>query len=962
MSPDNGSRVKEVFKAASGRPLEDRARYLDAACSDDVELRAEVESLLLDRDRLSEERADSVEETEFVEETVKGSGQPGSIGRYRIVSLLGEGGMGRVYEAEDPELRRKVALKVLPEAFVDDPKRLERFKREARSVAALSHPNIVTLHSVEEAEGTHFLTMELVQGEPLDRMIPQQGFELGEILGRATQLADGLRAAHDRGIVHRDLKPANVIVDSEDRIRILDFGLAKVQFGTEIESQAATELALTAQGTVLGTAPYMSPEQVAGEDCDHRSDIFSLGSILYEMSTGRRPFPGESSGQVMTAILQQSPSLLTEARPDLPVDLERVIHRCLEKEPAKRYQTAAELREALEVLPVRGAASRRLVRRYFRRLSRVWVLVAVGAGILGIVGIALFTAFFGGRKGGELRQARVVKSVLQQFVDPAGAFSVRLAISPQGDRVAYCISRENKTELYLREFDSFEARLVHTATSLKHPVFSPDGDWVGFLEDLRVFKKLPVNGGSPVTIGTVGNVQGLIWDGGSFVAGSQTSTGGLSEIDAEGATTQLTKPALERGEVSHRYPQVLPGGQAILFTILMADRNSWADGSIAVYDRERGEVRVVLEGGVKARYSATGHLVYASAEKLLAVPFDLETLTVGGTPVPLVDDLHTATGSPNFDLAADGTLVYASGEGKPAEVRLILVDRAGRTQRVLSEGSFSQHPRFAPDGRRIVFARGSFTSDIVVLDLERDTQTPVTFRWLNILPRWTLDGQRIRFQSTRTGIWSSHRRRADGGGEVERVLALDHMADVAVATEQLVVSMEETDGPHGWDLWLRDTAEDEAPRPFVVSPGDDRFPELSPDGRWIAYESNRSGRSEIYLRSLEEEFSEWQVSAGGGRDARWNPAGGELFYFNGEQLFAVSLDTSGKSPTLGETSILFERPIQSGYLGQNYDVSPDGRTFVLAEPGAAASGPSRIVLFQGLDAVLNRTGNLTNVP
>ena len=378
------SRVKELFLATRGKQSERREEYLDQACGKDTELRREVESLLNEHDRQHMESG-----APTTPEAAPGAGDPligGTLDRYRILGMLGRGGMGVVYEAEDPELRRKVALKVLPEEFAVDPNRLERFKREARSVAALSHPNIVTLYSVEAAPSPagsgdlHFLTMELVEGEPLDRLIPKQGLDLGEILGRATQLADGLRAAHEQGIVHRDLKPANVIVDTEGRLRILDFGLAKAQHAQPESTEVDTSVALTVHGTVLGTAPYMSPEQVAGRVCDHRSDIFSLGSILYEMSSGRRPFSGESFTEVMSAILQDDPRPVTDLRADLPEGLVRIISRCLEKDPAKRFQTARAVRDALEELRSTARAGTRRLAGYR------WAAIAATVAVVAVLG------------------------------------------------------------------------------------------------------------------------------------------------------------------------------------------------------------------------------------------------------------------------------------------------------------------------------------------------------------------------------------------------------------------------------------------------------------------------------------------------------------------------------------------------------------------------------------------------
>jgi serine/threonine protein kinase len=422
MNPDWRTRIKEVYLAARGQKPEDRQRYLEKACGDDEEMRREVESMLLEGTQAAkledlslegetgdwlppDRKASGTESSDSSRgpgPTASPAGPGDSIGRYRIVSLVGEGGMGKVYEAEDPELERRVALKVLPESLARDPKALERFKREARTVAALSHPNIVTLYSVEESEGTHFLTMELVRGEPLSRLIPEEGFDLKELLERAIPLADGLRAAHERGIVHRDLKPGNVMVDAEGRVRILDFGLAKLHTDLPGESQEAALTALTALGAIVGTVPYMSPEQVSGKPADQRSDIFSLGIILYEMCTGRRPFGGETATHTMSAILRDRPERVSEIRADLPEHLGRIVRRCLEKEPEKRYQSAQVVREELEELKREVESGPTMVHQGAGVASppsrRRWIGLAAS---LAVVAAVAFLSFWPGRQDTE---------------------------------------------------------------------------------------------------------------------------------------------------------------------------------------------------------------------------------------------------------------------------------------------------------------------------------------------------------------------------------------------------------------------------------------------------------------------------------------------------------------------------------------------------------------------------------
>jgi hypothetical protein len=453
-------RVKELFLAARERRPEERQVYLDEACGEDAELRHELESLLIEHDRQGGEARPPDSPPAAPEPADAPARDPlvgRTLGRYRILGVVGKGGMGTVYEAEDPELRRTVALKILPPAVARDPKRLERFKREARSVAALSHPNVVTLHSVEEEGEIHFLTMELVHGEPLDRLIPDHGLDLGEILDRATQLAEGLRAAHEQRIIHRDLKPANLIIDTEGRLRILDFGLAKAQPDRLNGTQAGTSIALTVEGTVLGTAPYMSPEQVEGRSLDARSDIFSFGSILYEMATGRWPFPGKTLGAITAAILRDEPTPLTRLRKDLPEGLQRIVDRCLAKEPAKRYQSARELRDALAAMQaaVRSASLPRATPPRYRGHQeeqyepatgdrRPGLVAAVLAATAGVIGLWL-----GFRMAPELPppEIRKVDLVLPgEF--PIQFFQAPPQVAPDGSAVLFGA----ETGLYVRGY------------------------------------------------------------------------------------------------------------------------------------------------------------------------------------------------------------------------------------------------------------------------------------------------------------------------------------------------------------------------------------------------------------------------------------------------------------------------------------------------------------------------------
>jgi serine/threonine protein kinase len=814
------SRVKELFLAACERRPEERQSYLDEACGDDDELRHEIESLLIEHDRQSAEAGPPGSPPASPEPADDPPSDPlvgRTLGRYRILGVVGKGGMGTVYEAEDPDLRRKVALKVLPAAVAGDPKRLERFKREARSVAALSHPNVVTLHSVEEEGDTHFLTMELVQGEPLDRLIPDHGLDLGEILVRATQLAEGLRAAHEQGIIHRDLKPANVIVDTEGRLRILDFGLAKAQPARPDSSHAETSLDLTVQGTVLGTAPYMSPKQVEGKPLDRRSDIFSLGSILYEMATGRWPFPGETVGKVMSAILRDEPTLVTQLRSDLPEGLERIVSRCLEKDPAKRYQSARELRDALAAMQpaVSSASLARATPPRYR--GRRWA-VAVAA-VVAVVAAVAVLSWLRGRQSSEPPAVTSTRLYSSRPITSSGLVT-GAAISPDGKYVAYSESYQGRQSLHLRQLGSAQSlELIPPAPARYWTMtFTLDSTDIVFGRKDRenplgaLFQISALGGAERRLVERMDSSPSFSPDGSRFTwLRADFPTPGASALmiaNADGSDEQVLATRTLPEVLAPRFftaPSWSPDGSLIAASVMS---NETRQGKIVGFDVETGAVAWTSEhpwrwiGRVEWLPDGDALLAIGAAGKrpdfqIWYVPYPrgaphqitgdlfqyrLASLTADGNSLVTVAEteetalwahrrdgtgrrarisLTRMDGRFGFDLTADGRIVLQTVEAGQMELAVMNLD--GSRRQLLTDGPLREvYPRVTAKGKVVycTWTPGSLDAELRQMEIDgTDSQLLSTLRGRYITPALSPDGDWAVIPKA-SGLW---RLPLDGG-------------------------------------------------------------------------------------------------------------------------------------------------------------------------------------------------------
>jgi eukaryotic-like serine/threonine-protein kinase len=871
------------------------------------------------------------------------------LGPYEILSPLGAGGMGEVYRARDTRLDRTVAIKILPTHLSQNAEARERFDREARAISSLSHPNICHLYDVGQQDGTSYLVMEYLEGETLADRLRKGPLRLEQVLTMGAEICEGLEKAHRSGVVHRDLKPSNIML-TKSGAKLMDFGLAKagaaaVGAGSSSDSLATMSQPLTAQGTIVGTFQYMSPEQVEGKEADPRSDIFSLGAVLYEMVTGKRAFEGKTTASMIAAIMASHPAPISTIQPMSPPMLERLVKGCLAKDPDERLQTAHDVE--LDLKWIAEAPIPAGVPAAARRSARFWmtatvVLLVASSLITGAYLMRSPKLQYGSAKRVVIRLSGTAPLALARLA-PLGIGRTSFALSADGTHLVYVADLGETSQLYVRPMDELEAAPIPGTQGAYGPFFSPDGRWIGFFAENKL-KKVSLLGGDPVVLCEARTPHGGSWGPDDTVVFSDEEGGKLIQLRASGGQVRTvpitTNDTLSLGShgLTLYSSQILPGGKWVLVTVPVSA--NWDFARIAALSLETGELNFVINGGTSPHYISTGHLVFTRGKTLMAAPFDLAQHKVTGPAVAVLDGVKTeAWGAAQFAVSDDGTLVYLPGAAGWIG-KLVSVDRTGRATALPLPAQAYGVLKFSPGGERLAVEIGGATDDVWVYESTRGALTRLTTEGSNSRPTWTPDGKRVTFRSFREGTSSIVQKLADGSGMEERLLTNKYPSfPGSWSPDGSVLAFSESTPTDDEDLWILPMHGDRTPRPFLQTHFAEWGPGFSPDGHWIAYTSDESGRSEVYVRPYPGPGGKWQISTKGGEEPRWSQSG-ELFYRNATKWMAVRVHTSPIF-SVEKPQVMFEGNYIN-VMGIEYDVAPDGRHFVMIEANEPKSPPTEL--------------------
>ena len=852
------------------------------------------------------------------------------LGPYQIIAPLGAGGMGEVYRARDTKLERDVALKILPEAFANDPDRMARFEREAKVLAALNHPHIAAIYGLEQSA----LVMELVEGPTLAERIARGPLPLEEALPIARQIAEALEYAHEKGIIHRDLKPANVKLTADEQVKLLDFGLAKALEGDAASSANPANsptLTLTAThvGTILGTAGYMSPEQAKGKQVDRRADIWAFGVVLYEMLVGRQLYAGETIAEILAAVLMKDPAL--ESLPaNTPGAIRRLLGRCLDKEPKRRLRDIGEARVTIdevvsgppEAEPVAGTPP--VAPRRLRWLP--WAVTA--AAIASAAALALI----------HFRETppppRAIRFTIQPPEKQAFAVSSTIAISPDGSRLAFVATSETRNMLWIRTLSSLTGQAVPGSEGASDPFWSPDGRFIGFFAN-RKLMKVDTAGGPPQTICEAPNFRGGAWgsDGSILVGGSRT----VLRIPASGGTlapVTTTAP----GDIAHDYPSFLPDGRHFIY-----QRRIQGEG-IGVYlgnvdsrpPENTGRLVATLSSAVYAPVPGkrSGYLVFQREGALMAQRFDPRRFQTTGDPFQIVEFGSVDPRGIRLFSASDTGIIAYRNSFNDRRTRFTWFDRSGKELASVADVDILSHPSFSPDGKRLVWNRSdprSTNHELWISDLTRDATSRFTFDpSSNDFPVWSPAGDYIYFGSSRGGTWGLYRKLASGAGAEEVLYQSANWKSPSSLWPGRFLLYGELDANSKWDIWALPDSGERKPVPLLHSPFNEMHGQFSPDGKWMAYTSDETGRNEIYVQPYPLTGAKVQVSIAGGAQARWRNDGREIFYLSADlKLMSVDLQP-GAMLQVGRPKALFQtRGPTFSNIGFTYAVSNDGQRFLV---------------------------------
>jgi eukaryotic-like serine/threonine-protein kinase len=942
-----------LLDEALALPAAERAAFLRGAVGDDRALHAALERVLAEATRddgflapggalsgsLGEEIVRALDDEPPSSMLAVGT----RFEHYEVREPLGRGGMGEVYRAHDTRLQRGVALKVLPARFAQDPIRLARFRREAQVLATLSHPGIGAIYGIAESQGLEALVLELVEGPTLADRIGGRPLPIDEALTIGRQLVDAIEAAHARGILHRDLKPANVKLPPEGGVKVLDFGLAKLAAETDLaDSDAPLDITGLAPEVLLGTAPYMSPEQARGRAVDERADVWAFGCVLFEMLTGARAFAGATPAEALARVIEREPTfgLLP---PETPRAVRRLLRRCLEKDPRRRLGYIGDARLELDDAVTEGAMDPGEMPRPPRWRG---VAAVVAALVLG----SMVGGWWSGAGQTDARQVSRFILPLPVGLEPATTFQPMLALSPDGRTIVFRAIRDGVSQLYRRDLDDLQFQPIPGTARAAGIFFSPDGQWLGFDGD-GVLMRVPLAGGPPVVIAPAPGGATATWMDDDTIVFATNTGRVLQRVPVSGGPAEsLTTLDPERGDTLHLLPQALPGGRHVLYTVV-----SGATRQVAALDL-RSRTTTLLLPGSHGRYLPSGHLVYWRDGSLWATGFDAGRLRLTGAAVPLVGGVaHSDNTVLHFDVSPSGALAYLVAREVEDSRQLVWIDRTGIETPVSLEPRPYTRVALAPDGARLALAiEDGSNTDIWVGDPARGTLSRLTVDpTIETMPIWSPDGQSVAFRSEREGP-GVFRRDAQGAGPIERLT--------------------ETDGPiHSPYSWTPDgrtlllavfrsfrhqaiarvTPPDRAVEVLLDGDFAQLDPQVSPDGRWMAYQSDETGRFEVYVRPYPDvQGGRWQVSVNGGTSPRWRADGRELFYYDGASILAAAIGP-GPAFRASRPVRLFDTDALGGRLGVAYAVSPDARRFLVLKPAPArALPPAEVVFVQHWDTEL----------
>jgi eukaryotic-like serine/threonine-protein kinase len=868
---------------------------------------------------------------------------PGSrLGPYEIIEAAGSGGMGDVYRAHDVRLDRDVAVKTIKGPFT------ERFEREARAISALNHPNICTLHDVGQHEGSGFLVMEYIEGKPIAGPLPVE-----QAIAYGIQICDALHAAHRKGIVHRDLKPANILVTKQS-LKLLDFGLAKLEasaasgaFNASTAVEQATVAALTGAHIVVGTPQYMAPEQIEARDVDARTDIFAFGCVLYELLTGHRAFDGQTSSSVMAAVLATKPRPIEELMPLTPPALERIVSRCLAKDPEDRWQSARDVAAELQWVAQGGSKVGLPAVVSGRRRTRehaAWA--ACGVAALAAAGFAVAWMRRAPEPAAVMRFPLVLPASVQNVSPPA--------ISPDGRNIVFAADSDGKRMIWIRPMDALDARPMPGTEGVQRPFWSPDSRFVGFVAGDKL-KKVDIAGGPPQTIcDTPVNSSDGSWSEAGVILFDARATDPLMRVSAGGGIPQpvVFEQGKDKGTPGTGWPEFLPDGKHFLYTIV--DPAS-PEMMLAVGNIDAPMVKPLFNTTTRVQFASPGYLLFVRDRTLVAQRFDLESQSLQGEPVPVGEGLGTDdVGLASFSVSKNGILVYRGGELVGS--RLVWVDRTGRETPALNAPADYRDTSLSPDGTRLVYdvVDGS-KADLWIRDLSRGVSSRFTFDPADeVDARWSPDGRRVVYTSKAKGPGDLYVKDGSGTRDAEPLLVdkdEKYVSDWSADGRYILITSR-SNNPGGWGISALPLDGEKKPIPIVKTQFDELWATFSPDGKYIAYQSNESGRNEIYVQEFPEARNKWQVSTGGGVEAYWRGDGRELFYRSGSSVMSVSMQI-GATLTVGTPAPLLRTQFATTVSRGRYRPTPDGQRFLILMPLAReAEQPAAIVL--NWTAALNR--------